>query len=52
MTKSSGVRVTGTLKGPNRARIFRFGEDPVEGARDSNLCELLQAPARALGADA
>jgi dipeptidase E len=40
------------LKGTNTARIFRYGEDPVEAAPGSNLCELLQAPACVLGADA
>ena len=41
-----------TLKGANTARIFRCGEAPVEGAPDSNLCGLLQAPACVLGAEA
>lgn len=43
---------TVTLKGTNTARIFRCGEEPVEAAPGSNLCELLQAPTCALGADA
>jgi dipeptidase E len=41
-----------TLKGPNTARIFRRGEEPVEVATGSNLCEFLQAPACMAGADA
>jgi dipeptidase E len=42
---------TVTLKGTNTARIFRCGEDPVEAAPGSNLCELLQTLACVLGAD-
>jgi len=38
-----------TLKGPNTARIFRGGEEPVEVAAGSNLCKFLQAPAGVAG---
>ena len=55
LREGSSLRVeegTVTLKGTNAARIFRYGEEPVEAAPGSNLCELLQAPACVLGADA
>jgi dipeptidase E len=38
-----------TLMGPNTARIFRCGEEPLEVAPGSNLCEFLQAPACVAG---
>jgi len=33
------------LKGPNTARIFRRGEEPVEVAADSNISTFLGEPA-------
>jgi dipeptidase E len=41
-----------TLKGPNTARIFRCGREPLEVAPDSNLGEFLQAPACVVGTNA
>lgn len=40
------------LKGLNTARIFRRGQDPVEVAPGSDLCEMLGEPSCAVGADA
>jgi len=45
LREGSILRVEGsevTLKGPNRARIFRRGEEPVEVPAGSNLGPLLQ----------